>query len=469
MSVSLRKYTDKAPEQMNETEVDLKEQRKQDIKLFIIYSVLVSIIFAAVTVSSMVPLILGVACCVWALFGPDKIIQAFTLLTVVRFFNPSLAFFTIDPGVLTWVLLLIAAFKHIPWGFSHIAKQLMPIVVFCFFATFLSMASSKALDISLLKIIAFFIGSLAIISLYNRMTVPQIRNVVIWVMALMSMVAFYSLLILPNKAIAYNLNDVGFQGILNHPQTLGPFLAPLTAFMIGRFVFEKNSMISWKLIVIGVLIMLILLTQARTSAVSVFLSVVMAAFFLGVAPIKAKIVSKGGFISKAIVGTIAILLVLAVYKPAQEMVMEFVFKRDSENIDEALSSRAGGYSSQMDNFLESPIVGHGFGVYPGAFPSKNVRYFMGIPISAAVEKGFLPTAVLEEVGIVGMFAFIYLIVSLTRSALRTKDAGFICLYFSCLFINIGEAVFFAVGGMGIFYWSLIGLSTVIYKKGEVTE
>ncbi len=94
---------------------------------------------------------------------------------------------------------------------------------------------------------------------------------------------------------------------------------------------------------------------------------------------------------------------------------------------------------------------------------------MGIPISAPVEKGFLPAAILEEVGIVGTIFFIYLIFILTKLVVRSKNIHICCLYFSCLFINIGEAVFFSIGGIGIFFMLLIAMTTQsnrIYKRKQ---
>ena len=88
---------------------------------------------------------------------------------------------------------------------------------------------------------------------------------------------------------------------------------------------------------------------------------------------------------------------------------------------------------------------------------------MGIPVSAPVEKGFLPTAILEEIGMLGTVLFLIFIAFLTNAVVEGSDIRWAGMYFGCLFVNVGEAVFFSVGGIGLLYWLLIGLSASAYK------
>lgn len=114
--------------------------------------------------------------------------------------------------------------------------------------------------------------------------------------------------------------------------------------------------------------------------------------------------------------------------------------------------------SQWQNFVEHPLTGTGFGVNPaGDFVEAPVT-FLGIPISAPVEKGFLPTAVLEEVGIPGALAFLALLGALVRQAYRAGDSVWLAVLLTCLFVNLGEAVFFSMGGLGLLFWIWIGLA-----------
>jgi hypothetical protein len=114
--------------------------------------------------------------------------------------------------------------------------------------------------------------------------------------------------------------------------------------------------------------------------------------------------------------------------------------------------------AQWHNFLNQPLLGNGFGVYPdGKFPSGVVE-FAGIPISAPIEKGFLPTAILEEGGILGGGALTMLILLLSRRAWRNTDLRWRAMFVACLGMNIGECVFLSPGGIGLFDWLLLGLA-----------
>jgi hypothetical protein len=113
--------------------------------------------------------------------------------------------------------------------------------------------------------------------------------------------------------------------------------------------------------------------------------------------------------------------------------------------------------TEWRNFLNSPWLGNGFGVYPdGKFPS-GVVMFAGIPISAPIEKGFLPTAILEEGGIVGAACLALLIAWIGRRAWRAQDLRWRAMFVACLGVNIGECVFLSPGGIGILNWLLMGV------------
>ena len=70
----------------------------------------------------------------------------------------------------------------------------------------------------------------------------------------------------------------------------------------------------------------------------------------------------------------------------------------------------------------------------------------------------MPVAFLEEVGIFGLLFFSPFLIVLVKSALSVNDVGLIAMFFACLFVNIGEAVFFSPGQLGGYLWLLIGLS-----------
>jgi len=104
------------------------------------------------------------------------------------------------------------------------------------------------------------------------------------------------------------------------------------------------------------------------------------------------------------------------------------------------ASRGGLVYSQVHNFMTSPWIGRGFGVYAdGVFPS-GVKLFAGIPVSAPVEKGVLPTAVLEETGVLGFACLAYLIYALVRGVWHRAPHAVVAMLIACLFRFIPECL-----------------------------
>jgi len=133
---------------------------------------------------------------------------------------------------------------------------------------------------------------------------------------------------------------------------------------------------------------------------------------------------------------------------------------NAETVEDAFfKSRGGGIVFHWNRFLSKPLTGNGFGIDVVHGDEKKTTTFLGIPVSSSTEKGFLPVAFLEEVGIVGLITFLPFLFYILMGALRQRDLGLLSLFFGCLLVNIGEAVFFSPGQVGGYLWLLIGLST----------
>ncbi|HQW20547.1 MAG TPA: hypothetical protein PLI90_07735, partial [Rhodocyclaceae bacterium] len=122
-------------------------------------------------------------------------------------------------------------------------------------------------------------------------------------------------------------------------------------------------------------------------------------------------------------------------------------------------SRGGLVDQSMENFREQPFFGSGFAL-PSYLDSLEIVYdpVFGLPVSAPIEKGILPVAVLEELGIVGAVCFLWLIFSLVREVARKGQYHMIGLLVSALAINLGEAVLFSPSGFGLLVWLAIGMA-----------
>lgn len=81
---------------------------------------------------------------------------------------------------------------------------------------------------------------------------------------------------------------------------------------------------------------------------------------------------------------------------------------------------------------------------------------MGIPVSATVEKGFMPTAVLEETGVLGAVLILVLLAFLVVPVARYGDIVAFWILSTALLLNFGEMIFFTMGGNGLYLWIVMG-------------
>jgi len=115
-----------------------------------------------------------------------------------------------------------------------------------------------------------------------------------------------------------------------------------------------------------------------------------------------------------------------------------------------MSSRTGLINRGWANFQGSPLVGIGFGVSTDPYFIANASL-----LYAPVEKGFLPVAVLEEVGILGTITFLAFLLALFITLVRDRNIPGFTMFFSYLASNLGEASFFALGGHASFMWLFV--------------
>lgn len=416
-----------------------------------------AVYFAALTVSPQLITIVFFVLCVYACYGNEQAIKALSLGAITKYLNPALYSFSAETGLLAWLLFFIGVIRLSLFTIGNF-KKTIPLHLFCIIALLASLIASKNPDVSSTKIIMFDLGAMAVIQGFYSMTTEQAMRIKVWLFSLILTIVLLSLPTFAFPNIAYNRNGAGFQGILNHPQSFGPLLAPMASWYLVGLIFHKKDKFIFPFIYSILLVALMVASQARTSLASVFLTL-SAVFVLILFRSK---YFQNTTVKKSIVSGFASILIFTVAVTSSELIQDklqnFIFKRQSSNMEEALSSRSHGIASQWDYFIESPLVGNGFGVYSwGTFP-KGITYYMGIPISAPVEKGFLPTCILEEVGLLGTVFFLFLVFYLLKLVLRSSSLQVTALFFACLFVNVGEMVFFSLGGIGLFYWLLMGLS-----------
>jgi hypothetical protein len=254
--------------------------------------------------------------------------------------------------------------------------------------------------------------------------------------------------------VGYLTNGSGFQGVLNQPQVFGVTVAIASVWVFSKILLNKKNILWW--IIFIFLLGLIFLSEARTAGLAIALALSFSCLiyfsknalrfkisFPGINSIPSLFVFLGG------------LLVLSLSFPMiSSQFDEYVTKggRDGRTagLTESYEASRGFLIARMfSNIIERPFFGIGFGVasIPNDMEIKRDP-ILGIPLSAPVEKGVLPLAVIEELGVfLGFFVLAMLGVVLYHSFKIGFEPFSLVLVFYLL--NMGEAMLFSPGGMGL--------------------
>lgn len=421
---------------------------------------------AALAASPVVGTIVLAGCIAAALIGPVQAVQALMVATLVAYGNPHIIKPTALEGVLLRLVLIAAVLRLVPTMRVSDLRLVWPVWLFSAAEAFSSMQESQAVLISLMKVAEFFCGVTAVLIAYNHVRPSQLAGLHRWMITLGLTVIGISGLLLLRPEIALG-GDGGLEGLLNQPQALGIFMAPFAAWALAGVLLMRRRSTRLELWIALFVTALIILSKARTAGFGAGAGVLLVIMSRTLGRRRADQARLGRPI--LITGlACSVLAVLAVTTgQVAKIATDFAYKGSAgkaQNLNQAFyESRGGGALGEWSDFLQKPLLGNGFGVYPdGQFPA-GVTYFDGLPISAPIEKGFLPTAILQEGGVLGGGLLALVIALLWRRAWRTTDLRWRAMFVACLAINAGECVFMSPGGIGMFDWLLVGLAMFSYR------
>jgi hypothetical protein len=349
------------------------------------------------------------------------------------------------------------------------------LTAFCVVAALCSIVGGYYVHISLLKLISFWVattGFFAAIHVIRRSRVDTTE----WFIAQTLTVCGMAVLSLALGVGANFKEYADLRGYHNlafyHSQTMGPGAAFLTVYCSCVFLFagHRNRWIC--LPIIGFLLYCLSLTASRTGA---------GALILGLAAALWGAVAWGGNRVKrprlnisrsvmvaAIVGALVVAggIDLATGGRISRRLGGFAAKTSGEvesvSFEAAIASRQGVAQQSWEVFKTSPVTGIGFQVAYGEYFEKNATLF-----SAPVEKGFLPTALLEEVGVLGTTVFVGFLLSMFLQLYRERNIPGMAMFVTHLASNLGEASYFAVAGQGGYGWVMFVAAVVLGDRCTV--
>lgn len=411
----------------------------------------------------------------WAMLGPRQAIETLSLVWTVGFLNTG--FFTAGARLalvesdtllpLKWGVLLVAAGSCI--SRAIVRRESPPgtvvwITLFAAIACIASLVTSAFPVISVAKLVSFWLGA-ATVLLGFHLSRSDLAHYEEWFLGLAVALVLWNLPLLFESAM-YRRQDHLFMGLFGHPQFTALVFVPLLAWLLGRFISDARTNPVVLLTALGAFAV-VWPTGSRTAVFALVLSLVAAVVlrWLVERPTLRQVVAVFGRARVAVVVLIAMVAAAAYGDVVAGKVVQFIQKRPAPV---AVGAEAGVWSTrrhlidaQWRNFVREPLFGNGFGVASNLNQVRVIRNpTTGLPMGAATEKGFLPTAVLEETGVVGAALLLLALVSLYRTVALGCSFSRLWLAVTAMAVNLGESVFFSFGGVGLFLWVLIGFATI---------
>jgi hypothetical protein len=412
-----------------------------------------------------------------ALRSTSGALKALCMLGIIIMGNPFIAEKTIILTYFRFPLLALAGARILFDVFNRRpdimrVSYLNGLLLFGLICVVLAPINGYFTGVAVLKAGLFTYGLYAILSgtLMGRSGGPDLT---VWFIAMMAFIVIGTIITIPlGISHVFRGENIGMggagglSGITTHQQTLGSFGAICAVFCFAVGVFGKIPH-RWIPLTLFVLFLpIVWMTQSRTAFGTLVLSIF---FVIAVAPfvLKGRISSFRRFNFAKWIAAIACFVVvgfaldLATGGRINEKLTGFAFKSRSTSFYDVramdmASSRMGLIERSWDIFMEHPMTGINFGTSLAPYFVMNATL-----LSAPTEKGFLPTAILEETGVVGTtFFLIFIFLALYRLYSDENIIG-LSLFVAFLIQNLGEMMFFSLGGAGLFCWSIVAAGIAV--------
>jgi hypothetical protein len=399
-----------------------------------------------------------------AMRGRSGAIHAIAMSWLFLMLSPAVAPQAAHGSIGRYLVLLAAAVMLVVQGSSRRASRrpravntaTLTLSVFIFYH---SLFFSLIVDVSLLKGVSWLLAIVVLMRCWQDLSpVERARSEnFLYVLLAAILVLSIPMLAIPQGRAT---NGTGFQGLLSHPQTFGVSIAMLGAWAALKVLAAPRATVA-QITMVPVCCGIIVLSEARTALIAVLAGVVAAGFSSRFLSGRRLLEIMPGlrspqFAIMMFFGLGAAPIILVALGPT---IMAFISKRtDAGDLIEAYQASRGGLIEMMLRNIESNFfTGIGFGI--GSVPEQMeiIRDpILGLPVSALVEKGALPFAVFEELGVFG-FGLVTVWIGAVLVQCARNGIAPLGLTLVFLLVNMGEATLFSPGGFG-----LIGLVLITW-------
>lgn len=406
-----------------------------------------------------------VALAPYALCGRLQALRALAMSWLFTVINPGLAPDVPNATILRYAVLVAAAFSMLARGnqvkpATGNSSMVVATILLGLFLVLHSYYTSPVVGVSVMKALLWAATMAVILSAWNGLTQAARDTAAGELFAFLVLILLLSLPLI-SQPVGYLRNGTGFQGILNHPQGFGPTMALLGAWVAARLLAERRTTLS-AVGLLGLSFFALLLSEARTAGLAMVLgvgfSVIAQPIFSGRPMLRLLSGLRSPILLCAFLAALAGGLVLAPrLADSAEQFLSKSGRQASGSVIEIYDTSRGFLIDQMTyNIVERPFLGSGFGIASDPTEMEVIRDpILGLPIGAAVEKGVLPLAIVEEVGVFGALLVGTWLIRVMRNVGRGRLPPF-AVIMTGLILNFGEATFFSPGGHGLMLMLLLG-------------
>lgn len=395
----------------------------------------------------------------YALLGRAQAIRALTLSWLFTMLSPAIAVGATISSIGSYGVIACSAFTILMR--SHTSRFSGATVMTLLLGIFLIMHGfviSPIVDVSALKALVWGVTMATVISAWQGLSGDEQAQLSGQIFLWLIVIVVVSLSFIASPS-GYLTNGTGFQGILNQPQAFGAMVALLGAWTASQMLGNRNP--SWlEIMLFGGCLFLTLMSESRTAGLALVLAIVIGGLtvpFLSGRSVRDVL---PGLRNRRVQFVIMIGLIGVIFSgPILSGVMtDYMVKRSSAQSLMAAYEESRGMLiwPMLENIQENPMLGSGFGIASDPYSMRIKRDpIFGLPMGAPVEKGVMPLAVLEEVGITGfVLVAMWIWMLLRRSSYGGMAPVTVC--YTALLLNMGEATLFSTSGFGLLPLILLG-------------
>ncbi len=424
-----------------------------------------------------ISLLIGLGLLLWSLRNCASVYQTLSLLvplsTLSWQFSPDPAGFD---SRLKWLIIFLASGSAVLHSLhAYLAARerralglpawLLTFLLFLGMVAVLAVVYSRSTELSLFKLVTFAVG---VVGLMAACSDPRlhIAYCLSWLFTLHVVVLAISLLLIP-LGKGYLPGTHYLMGVFNQSQAMGLFLVPFTTLLLVKWFTTRSQLTRLELVTCLAGMAAIYLTHSRTAAMSVLASLgIILLLGLWRATPEHQLFRRR-FLPAAIV--LVLLVVVAdsfTGGRLTESAMGFINKGGVQ-VQSVLASREDKFIEAYDAFRTHPLTGVGFGMNLGkeSIEVKRDKFF-GVPISAPVEAGVMYMALPAQIGLLGLVPFLFFFLAIAAPIARSSPLPILGLGLGGLMTNAGEYTFFAIGGMGLFLWTVFALAYRVSTDSE---